>query len=106
MIEHLIGVKKFLDRLRNKTDELQQFEDKLLEILTDNIMSDFTLDKHTKQVFDKHKIEYLVSERDYKHIYEYIFNIQMCLVDGMTVAMTNAPKDKYYKVMFYLGTKK
>jgi len=65
-------------------------------------MTDFTLDKHTKEVFGKEKIEYLVSERDYKHIYEYIHNIQMCLVDGMTIAMTNIPSQKYYKVMFFI----
>lgn len=100
MLEHIHSIKKFLDKLRNKTDELEEFENKLLEILTDDLISDFTIDKHKKEKISNYLVNYYVSSRDYEHIKNYIHNIQMTLVDGMTIGMTQNIQTDMNKVIF------
>jgi len=100
MLEHIYSIKRFLDKLRNKTDELQEFENKLLEILTDDLINDFTIDKHKKEKISNYLVNYYVSDRDYEHIKKYIYNIQMTLVEGMTIGMTQNTNTNTHKVIF------
>jgi hypothetical protein len=97
MFSYLPEVKKVIKLITNKTDDLKQLEEKVNEIVIDDLIKDCILHQARKQI-DKGMFIYDVAEEDYRHITDHITLIQTTLLPDITIMACESKDD--YRILF------
>lgn len=100
MWNYLPEIKKVLSIIFTKTNDLQELNKRVNEMLCDEIIKDCTLHRFSKETNTRYFI-YEVKEDDYWHIVEHLNLIQTVLLPDMYV-MAQSTKDQY-RVMIKKG---
>ena len=102
MKQEIIDIKKFISNLINKTNHLKDLENKLNELVTDEIIRDFTIYRYNKSKFNGFYV-YDVKQEDYDHILNYISPIQQVIMPDLVI-MASKSQDNYR--IIFKGTEK
>jgi hypothetical protein len=101
---NLPDIKTVFNKLRNKPDDIEVLERRVDELIIHELMKESTLDKY----FESKKIDqdvtlytYEISQRDYTHMMENIYLIQVSLPKNFIVMGQEFNEE--YKVMFRIN---
>jgi hypothetical protein len=84
MNQNLSAISNYLTNLFKKTDQLEELEKRVNEMIMDEIIRDFTLHRTHKEITGRYYI-YEVKEDDFEHIVEHLKAIQDIILPDLVV---------------------
>lgn len=97
MKQNLSAISNYLTNLFRKTNQLEELEKRVNEMIMDDIIKDFTLHKSHKEISGDYYV-YEVKEDDFEHIVEYLKPIQDTILPDLVI-MAQKTKDDC-KILF------
>lgn len=101
MLEYLPEIKKLFTTIVKKTNDLERLNERVDELLCDEIIKDFTVRKYYKEK-DKKYFIYELQEEDFKHIVNYIREIQDVLLPHIII-MAQTDDVENFRILFRKG---
>lgn len=101
MFEYLPEIKKVFTTIVKQTDDLERLNERVNELLCDEIIKDFTIRKYYKEK-DKRYFVYEVQEEDFRHIINYIREIQQVLLPDILI-MAQTDEVENFRILFRKG---
>ena len=98
MFANLPEIKKVIKTISQETDELEKLTHRVNEIMCDEIIKDFTINRFKK---DKNEVyfTYEVKSDDYFHIVDFLNEIQTIVSPDMVIMAQSNMVDNF-KIMF------